>query len=77
MLATIQFRTYRLQICYLKKVTIKIYKTITFPIVLHGFETWCTALKEGHRQGIWKVYAGQTDEMGGAGSTNGGEEECI
>jgi hypothetical protein len=43
MLDTIQFKTFCL-LC--KKVKIKIYKTIIFPVVLCGYETWSLTLKK-------------------------------
>jgi hypothetical protein len=44
MLATIQFRTFRLLVCRLKTAEIKIYRTIILRIVLYGCET----LREEH-----------------------------
>jgi hypothetical protein len=46
MLATIQSRTFCLVICNQRTQKIKIYKTITTPEVLHGYETFTQALKE-------------------------------
>jgi hypothetical protein len=33
-----------------KKLKIKIYKTVIFPVVLYGCETWSVTLREEHRQ---------------------------
>jgi hypothetical protein len=49
MLATIRFRTF----CLLSKnLKIKIYKTLNFPAVLYGCETWSLTLKEEHTERV-------------------------
>jgi hypothetical protein len=37
----------------LKNLKIRIYKTIIFPVVLYGCETWSLALREEHRLGVF------------------------
>jgi hypothetical protein len=48
MLATMHFRIFCLPVCYLK-TKIKIYKTITLPVVLYGCETCSFTFKQEHR----------------------------
>jgi hypothetical protein len=36
----------------LKNLKIRIYKTIVFPVVLYGCETWSLTLREEHRQSV-------------------------
>jgi hypothetical protein len=48
MLVTIHLRTFCLLVLY-KNVKIKIYETITLPILLYGCETWSLTLREEHR----------------------------
>jgi hypothetical protein len=38
----------------LKNLKIKIYKTVIFPVVLYGCETWSLTLKEGHRLRVFE-----------------------
>jgi hypothetical protein len=38
----------------LKKIKIRIYKTITLPEVLHGCETWPLTLREEHRLRVFE-----------------------
>jgi hypothetical protein len=53
MLATIQSRTFCLLVCRLKTKKLEyIYKTIIFPVVLYGCETWSLTLSEEHRLGV-------------------------
>jgi hypothetical protein len=53
----------------LKKVKIKIYKTIILPMVLYGCETWCLILREGHRQRVfenrvlWRIFGPRRYEV--------------
>jgi hypothetical protein len=35
-----------------KSLKIKIYKTVSLPVVLYGCETWSLTLREEHRQGF-------------------------
>jgi hypothetical protein len=35
-----------------KNVKIRIYKTIIFPVVLYGCDSWSLILREEHRQGV-------------------------
>jgi hypothetical protein len=37
-----------------KNIDIKIYRTITFPVVLYGCETWSPNLREEHRQRVFE-----------------------
>jgi hypothetical protein len=37
-----------------RNVKVKIYKTITLPVVLYGCETWSLALREEHRLGVFE-----------------------
>jgi hypothetical protein len=48
MLATIQSKIFCLPVSY-KKLKIKIYKTVIFPVVLYGCETWSLTLRGEHR----------------------------
>jgi hypothetical protein len=48
---------------------IKIYKTVTLPVVLYGCETWSLALREEHRLGVsenreLKIYGPKREEDG-------------
>jgi len=38
-----------LPVCYPKNKNIKIYKTVIFPVVLYGTETWSLILREERR----------------------------
>jgi hypothetical protein len=49
MLAAIQPRTI---LSSLMPKKIRIYKTIIFPVVLYGRETWSLTLREEQRQGV-------------------------
>jgi hypothetical protein len=40
--------------CFLKKEKIRIYKTIIFPVVLYGCETWSLTLREEHRLKVFE-----------------------
>jgi hypothetical protein len=53
-LATIQPRTFCLLTCCTKNLNIKIYKTIIFPVVLYGCETWSRTLREEHRLRVFE-----------------------
>jgi hypothetical protein len=46
MLATIQSRTFCILVCCLKRIRIRIYKTIILPVVLYGSETLYLTLSE-------------------------------
>jgi hypothetical protein len=48
MFAAIQSKTFCLLV-YCWKTKIKIFKTITLPLVLYGCETWSLTLREEHR----------------------------
>jgi hypothetical protein len=43
------------------------YKTIIFPVVLYGCETWCLILREEHRLGrvLRRIFGPRRDEMTG------------
>jgi hypothetical protein len=45
MLATIQSRIFCLPV-YSKNIKMRIYKTIIFPVILYGCETWSLTLRE-------------------------------
>jgi hypothetical protein len=49
MLAIIQFRNISPFVCCLKNVKFKTYKSIIFPVVVYGCETWSLTLREEHR----------------------------
>jgi hypothetical protein len=52
-----------------KNIKIRIYKTITLPVVLYGFETWSLTLKEEHRlrvfenRVLWRIFSPKRDEV--------------
>jgi hypothetical protein len=48
MLAIIQYKFVCLPISY-KKIKIKIYRTVTLPVVLYGCEIWSPTLREENR----------------------------
>ena len=54
-----------------KKLKIKIYRTITLPVVLYGSETWSLTLKEERRlrgfenRVLWRVFGPKRDEVTG------------
>jgi hypothetical protein len=37
-----------------KNVGITIYKTIIFPVILHGYETWSLSLRKEHRPRVFE-----------------------
>jgi hypothetical protein len=37
-----------------KNLKIKIYRTVIFPVVLYGCETWSSTLREEHRLGVFE-----------------------
>jgi hypothetical protein len=39
---------------YIKKLEIKIYKTVILPVVLYGYETWSLSLRAEHRLRIFE-----------------------
>jgi hypothetical protein len=47
--ATIQSRTFCPLACCQKNVKVRIYKTITLPVVLYGCETWSLTIREEHK----------------------------
>jgi hypothetical protein len=53
MLATIQFRIFCLSVCCLK-TKVKIYKTVTVPLVLHGRDIFSLILREEHRLRVFE-----------------------
>jgi hypothetical protein len=53
MLATIQSENLSSRLLS-KNVKIRIYKTIIFPVVLCGFETWSLTLGEEHRLSVFE-----------------------
>jgi hypothetical protein len=54
-----------------KNIKIKIYRTITFPVVLYGCETWSLTLKEEHmlrvleNRVLRKIFGPKTEEVTG------------
>jgi len=54
-----------------KNLKIKTYRTIIFPVVLYGCETWWLTLKEEHRLRVFenrvlrKIFGPKTDEVTG------------
>jgi hypothetical protein len=54
-----------------KNVNIKIYRTLSFPVVLYGCETWYVTLREKHRLNVFenrvqrKIIAPNKDEVAG------------
>jgi hypothetical protein len=54
-----------------ENIKIKIRRTIILPAVLYGCETWCLALKDEHRQRIFKnrvlrkIFGPKRDEVTG------------
>jgi hypothetical protein len=63
-----------------KKLKIRIYKTVIFPVVLYGYETWFRALREEDRlrmfenRALKKIFRLGQDEMTGAWSKLRNEE---
>jgi hypothetical protein len=54
MLATIQYRTFSLLVCCLKKVKIRTYRDIILSVVLYGCETWSLTSREEHRLRVFE-----------------------
>jgi hypothetical protein len=58
-----------------KNIKIKIYRTITFPVVLYGCETWLFTLREGHRLRVFqnralrRTFEPKTDKVTGVEKT--------
>jgi len=54
-----------------KNIKIKIYRTLTFPVVLYGCETWSLALREEHRLRVFenrvlrRIFGLKRDEIAG------------
>jgi hypothetical protein len=54
-----------------KNITIRIYKTITLPVVLYGCETWSLTLREEHRLRVFedralkRIFGPKRDEVTG------------
>jgi hypothetical protein len=54
-----------------RNVEIKIYKTVTLPVVLYGCETWCLTLREERRLRVFenrvlrKIFGSKRDEVTG------------
>jgi hypothetical protein len=69
MLAIIQSKIFCLPISY-KSLKIKIYKTITLPVVLYGCKTWSVTLGEEHRLRVFekgvlrKIFGPKREEDG-------------
>jgi hypothetical protein len=54
MLAIIQSKIFCLPVLYKRNLEIKIYKTVIFPVVLYGCETWSLTLGEEHRLRVFE-----------------------
>jgi hypothetical protein len=68
MLATIQFRTFCLLVCYKINLKIRIYRSKILPVVLYGCETWSLTLREEHRLRVWvlwRIFGPKRDEGAG------------
>jgi hypothetical protein len=54
-----------------KNTKIKVYRTIIFPVVLNGFETWSLTLREEHRLRVFenrvlrRIFEPERDEVTG------------
>jgi len=54
-----------------KNIKIKIYRTLTFPVVLYGCETWSLTLREEHRLRVFenrvlrRIFGLKRDEIAG------------
>jgi len=54
-----------------KNVKIKIYRTITFPVILYGCKTWSLTLREEHRLRVFenrvmrRIFGLKRDEIAG------------
>jgi hypothetical protein len=44
----------QIPISYQKKLKIKIYRTVTLPVVMYGCETWSLTLREEHRLRVFE-----------------------
>jgi hypothetical protein len=70
MLAIIQSKIFCPPILYKKNLNIKIYKTVIFPVVLYGCETWSLTLGEEHRLRVFenrvlrKIFGPKREEDG-------------
>jgi hypothetical protein len=58
-----------LHVCCLKKVKIRIYKTIILPVVLYGCETWTLTLREENslreNRVLRRIFRPKRDEVTG------------
>jgi hypothetical protein len=54
MIAIFRCRIFFLRVCSPKKSKIKIYRTIIFPLVLYGCETWSLTLREERRLRVFE-----------------------
>jgi hypothetical protein len=56
-----------------KNIKIKLYRTIIFPVVLYGCETWSVTLSEEHRVRVFenrvlkRLFGPKRDEVMGSG----------
>jgi hypothetical protein len=63
------FSPFHLLVCGLKKI--RIYKNITFPVVLYGCETWSLTLREEHTLRVFenrvlkRIFGPKIDEVMG------------
>jgi hypothetical protein len=54
MLAIIQSDIFCFPVSYQKNPKIKIYKTVILLVVLYGYETWSSTLREEHRLRVFE-----------------------
>jgi hypothetical protein len=60
--------------CAIENINIKIYRTIIFPVVLYGYETWSLTMREGHGLRVFEnrvlrgMVGSKKDGMGGGGT---------
>jgi hypothetical protein len=60
-----------------RDIKIRIYKTVTFPVILYGCETWALTLREEHRlrvsenRVLRRIFGPKRAEV------TGGAENCI
>jgi hypothetical protein len=65
-----------------QNIKIRIYKTIIWPLVLYGCETWCLILREDHRLRMFenrvprKIFGQNSDLMTGEWRKLHNEELC-
>ena len=69
--ALFRCRIFWLSVCYPKNIKIKIYRTVIFPVVLCGCETWSLKLREERRLSVFenrvmrRIFGPKRDEVTG------------